>query len=178
MDNRRFDKKRLEVLADRLKEGSEKAFDELFDSTRDYFFYFIFGIVKNDSLADDVLQETYITIYEKIHTYKGKNFLSWMMTIAHNKAVNNIRKESRMSYFDSTESEFLLKDESTEEELLLLKDMSETLTEDEQQIVMMYVLGNYTHKQIAEGLDKPLGTITWKYNEAMKKMRNKLEARL
>jgi RNA polymerase sigma-70 factor (ECF subfamily) len=58
---------------------------------------------------------------------------------------------------------------------MLLKDIVETLDEDEYEIVLLYVLGNYTHKQIAEGLSKPIGTITWKYQEALKKLRTKLE---
>lgn len=175
MSERRFDRKKLEVIAEKLKKKNERAFDELFDLTRDYLFYFIFGIVRNDSLADDILQDTYITVYEKIDTYKGNNFLSWMMTIAHNKAVNVIRKESRTDTIDPVEQDFLLKESDNEAEMMLLKDMSGILNPEEFQIVMMHILGNYTHKQISNGLEIPLGTVTWKYNEAMKKLRTKLE---
>lgn len=177
MGNYTLKKQRLEVLARKLKKKSEKAFDELFDTTRDYLFYFIYGIVKDADLADDCLQETFITIYEKIDLYSESNFLAWMTTIAKNKALNSVKKDNRANYIDATEKEYLMKSRSSEEELILLKDMEETLSEDEFQIVMMHVIGNYTHKQISQGLDKPIGTITWKYNEAMKKLRSKLEVR-
>lgn len=170
-----INKRQLEKIADMLKQGSEKAFDELFEMTRDYLFYFIYSKVKNQVTADDLLQETYITVYEKIDQYSNDNFLAWILTIARNKTINYIKKDSRNLYVDQTDSEYMFTEEASEKEALLLKDMGEVLNEEEFEIVMMHVLGNYTHKQIAEGLHKPIGTITWKYSEAMKKLRTKLE---
>ena len=45
MDYNKFDKIRLEKLAKKIKNKNERAFDELFYSTRDSLFYFIFGIL-------------------------------------------------------------------------------------------------------------------------------------
>lgn len=171
----RFNKKRLEVLAKKMKQGSEKAFDEFFYSTRDYLFYFIYSFVKDQTLADDVLQETYITGYEKIGSYKEKNILSWLMTIARNKSINRLKKDNRTSFVDATESDYLFQRESDEKEILLLNDMKKHLSSDELQVVLMHILGNFTHKQISEGLEKPLGTVTWMYSEALKKLRKNLE---
>ncbi len=171
----KIDKQKLERVANGLKKRSERSFDELFTMTRDYLFYFIYSKVKNQTVADDILQDTYITVYEKIHQYESNNFLSWILTIARNKTINYIKKESRHQYVDQEESEYLFNEESNDKESLLIHDMTQVLDEDELEIVMMYVIGNFTHKQIAEGLQKPIGTITWKYGEAMKKLRAKLE---
>ncbi len=173
MANYKIDKARLEILASKLKNGNEKAFDEIFNTTKDYLFYYIFSIIKNQTQADDILQDTFRSMYQKISTYKSKNFLSWIITIAHNNSVNYIRKESKVVYDD----EFTRNssEESKEQEILLLNDMKNILDQNELEIVMMHVLGNFTHKQISIGLEKPLGTITWKYNEAIKKLRTKLE---
>ena len=173
MANYKIDKLRLEVLASKLKDGREKAFDEIFNTTKDYLFYYIFSIIKNQTQADDILQDTFRAMYQNISKYKSKNFLSWIITIAHNKSVNYIRKESKITYDD----EFTRNssEESKEQEILLLNDMKNILDQNEIEIVMMHVLGNFTHKQISVGLDKPIGTITWKYNEAIKKLRTKLE---
>ncbi|QVK20751.1 RNA polymerase sigma factor [Mycoplasmatota bacterium] len=171
----RMSKRQLGIIKYKLKKKSERAFDELFYLTRDYLFYFIYSMVKNRAAADDLLQDTYITIYEKIDSCNSNNFLSWMLTIARNKTINFIRKESKMSYVESNRFDFMSSDCSSERELLLLKDMKSVLNNDEFQIVLMHVLGNYTHKQISKGLDKPIGTISWKYNEAMKKLKEKLE---
>ena len=48
------------------------------------------------------------------------------------------------------------------------------LAEDEFNIVMMYAIGGYKHKEIAEFLHMPLGTVTWKYATALKKLRKAL----
>ena len=176
MANYNIDKKRLEVLASKLKDGSEKAFDEIFYTTKDYLFYYIFSIIKNQTQADDILQDTFRSVYINISNYKSKNFLSWIITIAHNNSVNYIRKESKMIYLEDDSSNKMSVG-SKDDEILLLKDMENILNQNELEIVMMHVLGNFTHKQISIGLDKPIGTITWRYNEALKKLRTKLEVR-
>ncbi len=67
MDYNKFDKSRLEKLAKKIKNKNERAFDELFNSTRDYLFYFVFGILRNEEATDDILQETYLTVFDKIN---------------------------------------------------------------------------------------------------------------
>jgi DNA-directed RNA polymerase specialized sigma24 family protein len=52
---------------------------------------------------------------------------------------------------------------------------NKVLAEDEFNIVMMYAIGEYKHKEIAEFLHMPLGTVTWKYANALKKMKKALE---
>jgi RNA polymerase sigma-70 factor (ECF subfamily) len=52
---------------------------------------------------------------------------------------------------------------------------NKVLAEDEFNIVIMYAVGEYKHREIAEFLHMPLGTVTWKYNNALKKMRKALE---
>jgi len=83
-----------------------------------------------------------------------------------------------MTHLDTSAQEFLLREDSKESELLLLSDISEIRKPDELHIVMMHIVGNYKNKQKSNGLDIPLGTSTWKYNQAMKKLKSKLEVQL
>lgn len=52
--------------------------------------------------------------------------------------------------------------------------MEQLLSEDEYQIVVLYVLSELTHKEIAEHLNKPLGTVTWSYKNAIAKLKKGL----
>jgi len=53
----------------------------------------------------------------------------------------------------------------------------EFLKEDEREIVIMHVLGDMKYREIAEVLGIPIGTISWKYNDAIKKLKSKYESR-
>ena len=53
--------------------------------------------------------------------------------------------------------------------------MKKVLNEDELQIVLLHVVAGYKHREIAAMLDKPLGTVTWTYNNAIKKSREYFE---
>ena len=52
---------------------------------------------------------------------------------------------------------------------------NKVLAEDEFNIVMMYAIGEYKHKEIADFLHMPLGTVTWKYANALKKLKKAIE---
>lgn len=54
---------------------------------------------------------------------------------------------------------------------------NEILTPEEFKIVIMYTVGEYKHREIAELLNLPLGTVTWKYKTALEKMRTEIENR-
>ena len=59
----------------------------------------------------------------------------------------------------------------------LLPNLKNTLNEDEREIVIMHVIGDMKYREIAEVIGTPIGTISWKYNEAIKKLKNKYESR-
>ena len=59
----------------------------------------------------------------------------------------------------------------------IIRLANEILDEEEFKIVMMYTVGEYKHREIAELLNLPLGTVTWKYKNSLNKIRTELEKR-
>ena len=53
--------------------------------------------------------------------------------------------------------------------------MNKVLGDEERQIVTLHVIAGFKHREIAEMLDKPLGTVLWAYNNALAKMKKQLE---
>ena len=125
------------------------------------------------------IQGTYLKTLEKIHSYKPSNsFNSWIITIARNLAINEYNRRKRELKVDPSENEIIFgTTESTSEKELMIKEMMEFLTEDEREIVIMHVIGDMKYREIAQVIGTPIGTISWKYNEAIKKLRNKYESR-
>ncbi len=76
---------------------------------------------------------------------------------------------------DITENEYLMgSTPSTAENEILIKQIFTILSDIEKEIVILHSVGDLKHREIAKLLDKPLGTVTWTYNQAIKKLRSQI----
>jgi len=124
------------------------------------------------------MQDTYIKVLQNIEKYTENNFLAYLLTIAKNLALNEYKKRKRMTLVDDVEHDysnypFQNHIEVSLEKEELIRDMLAILDETEKNVVLLYNVENLTHKEIALILDKPLGTITWIYSKAVKKLQKK-----
>ena len=168
---------KLEKAVIRLREGDSNALAEIYEITSRGVFTFVLPILHDYQLAEDVMQQTFVTAYENIQSYQpGTNARNWLLTIAKNMALTEIKKRKREVSYDIDQDNhpdgvyFLGNIDSPTIALA-----NKVLAEDEFNIVIMYAVGEYKHREIAEFLHMPLGTVTWKYNNALKKMRKALE---
>jgi RNA polymerase sigma factor (sigma-70 family) len=110
--------------------------------------------------------------------YSSKNFRrfdnpkSWILTIARNRAVSAIRKTSRETDLD--ENIIHIPDDADKEIEICGKShvtsILSNLSQSERQIVILHVISELKHREIAKLLDLPLGTVCRKYNESIKKL--------
>lgn len=163
---------KLEQYIDGLKVKNEQAFEIVYHLTKQAVYAVIISIVRDQSLAEDVMQDTYIKMIQAIHSYqKGRSFKAWLLTIARNQALDVYRKRKRIDLVDITESEHLFVTQANDYDQ---EDQAERLLSvleaDEKEIVLLHAVENMKHKEIAEVVDKPLGTVLWIYQKALKKM--------
>lgn len=174
-----MDEAKLEKAMKALKEGDTDALGEIYSLTSKGVFVFVLPLLRDYQLAEDVMQDTYVTCYEKIQTYElGTNARNWLLTIAKNAALSELRKRKRLVSYDFSEEPPANKDGvyylgDIDSPTILLANR--VLSEEEFNIVMMHAVGEYKHKEIAEMLHMPLGTITWKYMTALKKIKQAIE---
>ncbi|MCF7927263.1 MAG: RNA polymerase sigma factor [Candidatus Izimaplasma sp.] len=163
----------LNQLAKQLRQGNKSVFDDIYHETKDVVFYTILGILKDRSLSEDVMQDVYIQVLKKIKSFKPKYvFKSWVITIAKNMSYNVYNRRKKEVAFDATDDAYIFGSvANNSEKELMVKEMLESLDEDEREIVILKVIGDFTHKAIAKKKEMPLGTVTWKYNEALKKLK-------
>lgn len=166
----------LEKLVKDFRRGDESAFPKIYKASHRQIFFVILPIIRDKALAEDIVQETYLTFLKKVDEYKQKNLLAYLITIAKNKAINeyNRRKKvtkvedfSEFSYFEHVE----FKAETKELVFLALEE----LDKEEKDIFLLHVLEELTFREIALIVDKPQGTVGWLYNRAVKKMKRRLE---
>jgi len=163
----------------RIAKFDKTAFEELYNQTSGAVFGLAMSILANQADADDVVQETFITIYNKASTYKSKGkAMAWIFTIARNHALMIIRDRKKHSHddFDNVYNvghETNIEDDMHKEQLVDV--LLRTLKEDERQIVVMHAMSNLKHKEIAQILDMKLSTVLSKYRRALEKLRSEME---
>ena len=171
--------KELFKIIKALKSNEMEGFDQLYYATKDIVYYTILAIIKDPSLSEDIMQDTYLTMLEKIHSFKQNTSVkSWLTTIARNKALNEYKRRKRELKLDITEDEDIFgHTESSSEKELIVREILKELNEIERDIVIYKILGDLTFKEIAKILEMPQGTVSWKYQEAIKRLRNTNESR-
>jgi len=160
-----------EDYLDDLIQKDNEAFKVIYENTNKGVFSMIISIVYNKAVTEDLMQDTYMKMIQKIHQFKrGKNFYAWLLQIAKNTALDHYRKEKRMTVVDPQENEHLFNSASNDPDHYAVYDMIKTLNEDEKQIVLLRIVSDTKFKDIAASLNKPIGTVLWIYNKAIKKL--------
>ena len=174
-----MDKSELDYYMTLLRRGDETAFEIIYEKTKRGLFAFILSYCKNYHTAEDLMQSTYIKLRSSIDSYKpGSNAGAWLFTIAKNLTINEAKKNRREVSSDFSEKENEFGEYNMDENLTspLLKTMRENLNETELRIVLLYLVSGFKHREIAQMLEKALGTVLWSYRNAIGKIKKALEA--
>lgn len=171
MEERQFE----EAMA-RMVQRDQSALKEIYESYVGYIYRIIYEVLRNKENAEDVTSEFFIRLWNKAEQFRpGSGHKGYMATMARNMAVDFLRKYRREELTELMEDLGQTgEDLGTEQEVL--GDMSvsqalDTLKPSERQIVSLKVLGELTFKEIAQCMKIPMGTVTWKYQNAIKKLR-------
>ena len=168
-----------ENLIIRMASNDGAAFRELYQQTSGVVYGFAMSILRNKHDAEDVMHDAFIRIYSSAVTYRPSgNPMAWILTIVRNLCLNRIREgkvcEDLSEYDDlagaSDDSEDLL-------DRMVLETAMKVLDAEERQIVILHAMTGFKHREIAEILDLPTGTILSKYNRALKKIRKEMESK-
>ncbi len=159
-----------------LIEKDDEAFRIVYENSKKGVFSMIVSIVKNKAATEDLMQDTYIKMIEKIHQYKkGKNFYAWLLQIAKNTALDYYRKHKNEVVYDPQEQSYYHDSLKTDEKTYSVLDLVKPLNDLEKQIVLLRAVDQMKFKDIAQIVDKPLGTVLWIYNKAINSLKSYLE---
>lgn len=172
-----MEEKQFSACMERMKSGDRSALHEVYEAYIGYIYTIVFQTVSNREDAEDVTSEFFMKLWRLADTYReGNGHRAWMAAIARNMAVDLLRKTRRevlTEDFTDTMTENV-SDASVEQEVL--SDMSmqqalDTLKANEREVVHLKIMGDMTFQEIADILKIPLGTVTWRYQNAIKKLR-------
>ena len=177
-------------LVRRYKSGDESAFTEIYEESKKMVYVTCLGILNNEQDAEDAMQETYITVYEKLGTLEAENtFVTWLKTIAANKARDKFKVKKNDSSYDDVlaTEEYIEGDDNLEnlpDALIMEKDKRDTfykiirkeLSDEQFQTTLLYYYDELPIAQIAQIMDCPENTVKSKLRLARVKIKAGIEA--
>ena len=162
---------KLEKKVAAFKEGDRSAFDYIYEHTNRSVYFAVLYIVRDKMTAEDILHDAFVKAMNCIGQYTvGTNFTAWLVSIGKSLALNHIKKRSLEVSTDFDVDAY--KYGTTHTELPFIFDVAaKVLAEDEYEILMLCQVAGYKRREVADMLGIPIGTVTWKNNEALKKLK-------
>lgn len=182
-------KKELEELIERCKKGERSAQKELFERFQPQLMGTCLRYTKDQERAKDILQEAFIKIFSNIEKFEDTgSFEGWMRRVAVNTAIDYLRKKKNDHVFLNEENsaeehrdEQLDEEEDVIEEEEIKQAKAQEIIEALQElspgyraVFNLYVVENYSHKEIAEMLDINIGTSKSNLAKAKRNLKNVL----
>ena len=171
--------KLIAMLAGRETEGMEI----LYDNYSSALYGVIHRIVQTDEVAEDVLQETFLKIWNNFSQYdaaKGRLF-TWMVNIARNMAIDKVRskefsqKSQNRKLDDNVSFVESANQASYNPDTIGIREMVQKLEPEHRKIIDLLFFGGYTQSETAEKLGIPLGTVKTRSRAAILKMREQFD---
>ena len=177
-----------EALLASIANGDQAAFETLYGRYADLVYSIALRVVADQGIAQDVAQEVFLRIWRHPALFdetRGR-FVSWLMSVARNRAVDEVRSRGRRRLREVTApagaddpADPQAVDPPTAAQLSAEREAVHaglaTLPQDQRVAIELAYFGGMTQQEIASVLNTPLGTVKTRIRLAMRKLRIRLE---
>lgn len=170
------------ALLHRCGRGDEAAFAALYDAVSPRVFGLVLRVVRDRSQAEEVTQEVFLEIWRQSARYDAArgSEVSWLLTIAHRRAVDRVRSAEASTVRDTTyhQQTQVPEHDSTAEaahaslEAHRVRQAVQSLTEVQREALELAYFSGYTHTEVAALLDLPLGTAKTRIRDGLIRLRD------
>jgi len=155
----------LKELFIEIKYGNDIGFEKLYKRYRKLVYAIVFSILKNKQDSEDIVQVVFTKIYSiDKNKLPVKNEASWLYSVTKNETLNFLKKRKEYISLDDI---YEIPDNNNELTKLIDQDnynrLISKLDSIEKEIVSLKILANLSFEEIGKLLNKPTGTIKWKY---------------
>ena len=170
--------------------GDQSAIESLINRHRSKVYTYILLTIKNQQLAEDLFQETFIKVIQSLRGGKYRDngrFLSWVIRIAHNLIIDHFRKEKQMNSVSNDDSEVdlfnskKLSDENIEDVIINgqikteIRILINELPDDQREVVLLRHYGGLSFKEIADQTEVSINTALGRMRYALINLRKLIE---
>jgi RNA polymerase sigma-70 factor (ECF subfamily) len=182
---------RLRELADedlmaQVRDGETAAFEVIYDRHSAVAFSLAYRICGTRPGAEEVVQEAFLALWRSGARYDRSrgSVRTWVLGIVHNRAIDALRRSTvheRRRAGDDSLAERLVAPERTDVEVVHhdeareIRAALETLPEEQARVIELAYFGGFTHTEIAQLLDAPVGTVKGRMRLGLEKLRHSLE---
>ena len=174
----------LDQLMTQVAGGDERAFAELYRRVAPAVFGLVGKVVRNPALSEEVTQEVFVELWRGASRFDPSRGTarSWIMTCAHRRAVDRVRSAERAARRDDLagrRDQGRPYDEVAEQvetglEHEHVRRSLDALTELQREAVVLAYYGGHTHREIAELLEVPVGTVKTRLRDGLIRLRDHL----
>jgi RNA polymerase sigma-70 factor, ECF subfamily len=171
-----------------LQAGDMRCYDELVRRYKIRLYTFVVQMVKNDQLAEDIVQDTFIRLYRHYQSYRTiAKFRTWIFTIAANQVRTQMRKLSKMKTIDleprnsgDRATELPHPQRNVDEQVAgkmtveKVKSAMEQLPDEFREAIILREIEELSYDEIVSMLNLPLGTVKSRINRARARLRDLL----
>ena len=180
----------LRTLADEdlmqlLRRGDPRAFEAVYDRHSGAAFSLAYRMVGRGNVAEDVVQEAFLSIWRSGARYERArgSVRTWVLGIVHHRAIDQLRRssvhdkrrasdegiEERLESGQRTDVEVARRDEAE-----TIRSAMETLPPEQSHVIELAYFGGFTHTEIADILETPVGTVKGRMRLGLEKLRDRL----
>ena len=177
-------------LIEQFVNGKQSSIEVLINKHKNRIYTYIFLIVKNEQLAEDIFQDTFIKVINSLKNgkYQDKGrFVSWVIRIAHNIIIDHFRKEKHLNTISNDNNDYDLfnsskfSDKNVEQEIIHdqitndVRKLIDKLPKDQKQVIILRHYVGLSFKEIAEQTDVSINTALGRMRYALINMRKLIE---
>jgi RNA polymerase sigma-70 factor, ECF subfamily len=174
-----------EEMMQLVQAGDPRAFELLYDRHGGAAFSLAYRMVGNRTSAEDITQEAFLSIWRSRLRYDQArgSVRTWVLGIVHNRAIDGLRRsvvhDRRRETIEDMEERFEARDRTDveaarREEARSVRSALDTLPEEQRRTIELAYFGGFSHSQIAELLNEPIGTVKGRMRLGLDKMRRQL----
>ncbi|GGD03337.1 RNA polymerase sigma factor [Hyunsoonleella pacifica] len=170
----------LDSLIEKFKRKDEKAFETLYNMYSDSMHGVIYNIVRDNAIAEEVMQDVFIKAWHKSDSYAPKKgrFFTWLLNIARNAAIDKTRSKAYKTSKQNLDATFFVDILQTSENLdrktdaIGIAKFVTKLAEKCKEVIELLYFKGYTQSEASEALDMPIGTIKTRNRNCIQELRN------
>ena len=168
-----------------LRDGNPDAFEVIYDRHGGAAFSLAYRMVGDRNVAEDITQEAFLSMWRSRARFDRErgSVRTWVLGIVHHRTIDALRRniahdrrrtsaeglEERQEASERTEVEVARRDEARE-----VREAMQTLPGEQLEVVRLAYFGGFTHTQIAEMLNQPVGTVKGRMRLGLEKLRRAL----
>ena len=159
-----------------MDQSTHQVFISIYEANRTPVYHLALSMLRDTAAAEDAMQEVFLVLYENLAEKKVlRNVRAWLLTVTRNRCLNLLRD----GRYERPAEELILPASSNPEDEVMSRLLSQhilrQISAEENLVFSLHCLDGYKYREIAKGLELPLGTVQTRCRTARQKLKAALE---